>query len=453
MLSQQNDGAWQECLNLLKARVQLQSYNTWFKSTRLVSDGDGQLVVGVANRFVASWLEKNYYGDISEAVASTFGAKKAIKFVVSPDVQEVEVPRLLPPEDKPAPSPIENSLCPKFIFDNFVVGDSNQFARAAAMAVAEAPAGNRFNPLYIYGGVGLGKTHLAQAIGNFAYQARKSVSVLYVTSEKFTNDFINAIASQKTADFLNYYRGVDLLLIDDIQFLTGKEATQVQFFHTFNALHQSGRQIVLTSDRPPQEIYGLEERLLSRFQSGLVVDIQPPDFEMRIAIIKQRIEAEQLPISDEVVAYIAEKVRSNIRELEGFLIRVSAHAYFHGQQITIELVAGLLARHNTRKQRELSLEDIRDAVAGFFSLSPENLIGKGKTVEVANARQIAMFIARLHTTYSLKTIGRFFGGRDHSTVIHSVNKIKDDIAHDSRMKFRIDEIIKKAQSAVGSASA
>ena len=447
MLSVDNHGAWQECLNLLKARVQLQSYNTWFKSTRLVSNDSSQLVIGVANRFVASWLEKYFYGDISEAVASAFGAKKSVKFVVSPEAQEVDMPKVLPPEEKPAAPGIEYSLCPRFIFDNFVVGDSNQFAHAAAIAVAETPAGNKFNPLYIYGGVGLGKTHLAQAIGNFVYQARNNVAVLYVTSEKFTNDFINAIGSQKTTDFVNYYRGVDLLLIDDIQFLTGKEATQVQFFHTFNALHQSGRQIVLTSDRPPQEIYGLEERLLSRFQSGLVVDIQPPDFEMRTAIIRQKIEAEQLPISDDVVAYIAEKVRSNIRELEGFLIRVGAHASLNGQKITMELVSGLLARNDSRKQRELSLDNIRDAVASFFSLPPEKLIGKGKTMEVANARQIAMFIARYHTTYSLKTIGRFFGGRDHSTVIHSVNKIREDMAHDSRLKFRIDEIIKKAHSA------
>lgn len=405
-------------------------------------------MISVPNRFVASWLEGHYISQINEAVLATFGQKKNIKFTIEPDGQEIEVaiPKPLPEEEKRPDFYSETFLNKRYIFDNFVVGDSNQFAHAAAMAVAEAPSGNKFNPFYIYGGVGLGKTHLAQAIGNFVVHTRQNLSVLYVTSEKFTSDFINAIATQKTADFANHYRSIDLLIIDDIQFLTGKEATQVQFFHTFNALHQSSKQIVLTSDRPPQEIYGLEERLLSRFQSGLVTDIQPPDFEMRLAILSRKSQQEGLNIPPDVAAYIADKVRSNIRELEGLLIRLSAYYSLTGREINVNLVDEVLGKKAEKTRKEMSLEDIQKIVAGYFKISAEQVVGKTKTVEVATARQIAMFIARNHTTYSLKTIGRFFGGRDHSTVIHSINKITQLIGQDSLLKFRVDEIIKKLQA-------
>jgi len=405
-------------------------------------------MISVPNRFVASWLEGHYSEHISDAVKATFGENRSIKFSIETDSRQIDVALPAPAkiDDKKPDFYPETFLNKRYIFDNFVVGDSNQFAHAAAMAVAEAPAGNKFNPFYIYGGVGLGKTHLAQAIGNFVLQINNSLSVLYVTSEKFTNDFINAIATQKTADFANHYRSIDLLIIDDIQFLTGKEATQVQFFHTFNALHQSGKQIVLTSDRPPQEIYGLEERLLSRFQSGLVTDIQPPDYEMRLAILNKRIKQENLEISTDVASYIADKVRSNIRELEGLLIRIGAYYSLTGREITVNLVNEILGKRAEKQQKELSLENIQKTVAAYFKVQPEQVSGKSKTVEVATARQIAMYIGRTYTTYSLKTIGGFFGGRDHSTVIHSINKVTQAMNQDSLLKFRVDEIVKKLQA-------
>ena len=398
------------------------------------------------NRFVAGWLENHYIEHILDAIKSTLGLIRNIKFAIDNDGQKLDLPAIKL-EPKKAALAEDGSLNDRYTFDSFVVGDSNQFAHAASLAVAEAPIGNKFNPFYIYGGVGLGKTHLAQAIGNFVLETNRNLSVLYVTSEEFTNDFINAIAKQRTADFANRYRSIDLLIIDDIQFLTGKEATQVQFFHTFNALHQNGKQIVLTSDRPPQEIYGIEERLLSRFQSGLVTDIQPPDFEMRLAILNKKIEKEKIEIPPDVAAYIADRVRSNIRELEGLLIRLTACYSLSGRDITINLVNDVLGKKAEKKQRELSLEDIREIVAEYFKVSANQLSGKGKTVEVASARQIAMYISRNHTTYSLKTIGKFYGGRDHSTVIHSINKISEALNQDSLLKFRVDEIVKKLQAA------
>jgi chromosomal replication initiator protein len=434
---------WEDCLSILKERIQPQSFKTWLKPTRLINDNGDELVISVPNRFVANWLEGHYMEQIHEAVAATCGQKRAIKFTVPAEEPEIMIPQPARHEPAKPDTYAQTLLNPRYTFDSFVVGDSNQFAHAAALAVAEAPARNKFNPFYIYGGVGLGKTHLAQAIGNFVAQSNDSLSVLYVTSEKFTNDFINAIATQKTADFANFYRNIDVLLIDDIQFLTGKEATQVQFFHTFNALHQNGRQIVMTSDRPPHEIHGLEERLLSRFQCGLVGDIQPPDFEMRLAILNKRIESEKLDINPEVASYIADNVRSNIRELEGFLIRLSAYYSLTGRKISTELVSELLGKRANGRPRELTLEDIQKAVADYFKIASEQLRGKGKTSEVANARQIAMFIARNNTTYSLKTIGDYFGGRDHSTVIHSISKVGQSLSTDSLLKFRVEEIVKK----------
>jgi chromosomal replication initiator protein len=432
----------------LRDKVQPQSYNTWLKPTTLISGDDENLVLGVPNRFVASWLEGHYIDHINEAVMATFGAKKSIKFTIEPSGQEIDIPATVekPVEERKIDYYARANLNEKYNFESFVVGDSNEFAHAAAMAIAEAPMGNRFNPFYIYGGVGLGKTHLAQAIGSFVVQTNDNMSVLYVTSEKFTNDFINAIATQKTAEFANFYRSIDLLIIDDIQFLTGKEATQVQFFHTFNALHQSSKQIVLTSDRPPQEIYGLEERLLSRFQSGLVTDIQPPDFEMRLAILNKKIKQDNLEIAPDVAAYIADKVRSNIRELEGLLIRIGAYYSLTGREITVNLVNEILGKKAEKQKKELSLENIQEEVAEYFKIAPEQISGKTKTVEVATARQITMYIARNFTTYSLKTIGQFYGGRDHSTVIHSINKITQAMNQDSLLKFRVEEIIKKLQA-------
>lgn len=437
--------SWQSCLNILSERIQPQSFKTWLKPTQLICDDGNILEIAVPNRFVANWLENHYTDQILQAVQSVFGSQRKLKFSVSDfsivnSSNQAHVP-VEPPQANDTYS--KTLLNRRYTFDNFVVGDSNQFAHAAAIAVAEAPGRNKFNPLYIYGGVGLGKTHLVQAIGNAVAGNGSKLNVLYVTSEKFTNDFIRAISEQKTADFASYYRSVDLLLIDDIQFLTGKEATQVQFFHTFNSLQQTGGQIVMTSDRPPHEIQGLEERLLSRFQCGLVADIQPPDFETRLAILNRRLNDEGIKVSPEIAAMIADGIRSNVRELEGFLIRLSACSSLTRQEITPELVVQLLGKRANARPREITLEDIQKAVAGYLRLPPESLRGKSKTLEVATARQIAMYIARNKTSYSLKTIGDFFGGRDHSTVIHSITKIEESLSVDPSLKNRLEEILKR----------
>ncbi|MCD6161279.1 MAG: chromosomal replication initiator protein DnaA [candidate division Zixibacteria bacterium] len=443
---QKTNSNWQECLDILRERMQPQSYNTWLKPTKLIDDSNGELMISVPNRFIASWLEGHYINHINEAVETTFGEKKEIRFTISPDGQTIDIPKFAVSTEKKPFFHAETFLNQRYTFDSFVVGDSNQFAHAATLAVAEAPTGNKFNPLYIYGGVGLGKTHLAQAIGNFVTQTNQNLSVLYVTSEKFTNDFINAISTQKTSEFATRYRSIDLLIIDDIQFLSGKEATQDQFFHTFNTLHQSSRQVVLTSDRPPQEIYGLEERLLSRFQCGLVVDIQPPDFEMRLAILNKKIETEDLNIPPNVAAFIANNISSNIRELEGFLIRLGAYYSLTGREITCELVKEIIGKKSGNRPKELSLDEINKKVAEYFKIPSDRITGKSKTVEVSTARQIAIYIARNNTTYSLKTIGNFFGGRDHSTIIHSIKKITQAMGQDSLLKFRIEEIVKRLQT-------
>ncbi len=436
--------SWQDCLSVLSERIQPQSFKTWLKPTQLLSDDGVSLEIAVPNRFVANWLENNYSNEIMQAVREVCGAPRKLKYSVSPNIS-------CPAPAQPPPPPLSVSadnysrtlLNRRYTFDNFVVGDSNQFAHAAAAAVAEAPGRNKFNPLYIYGGVGLGKTHLVQAIGNAVVANGAGLNVLYVTSEKFTSDFIRAIAEQKTADFANYYRSVDLLLIDDIQFLTGKEATQVQFFHTFNSLQQTGGQIVMTSDRPPHEINGLEERLLSRFQCGLVTDIQPPDFETRLAILNKRLSAEGLNIAPEIAAMIADAIRSNVRELEGFLIRLCACSSLTRQEITADLVTQLLGKRANSRQKEISLEEIQKTVAEIMHVPPEALKGKGKTLEVASARQMAMYIARHHTAFSLKMIGAFFGKRDHSTVIHSIKKVTESLAVDATLRHRLDTILKR----------
>jgi len=322
-----------------------------------------------------------------------------------------------------------------------VVGDSNQFAHAASLAVAEAPGRTKFNPLYIYGGVGLGKTHLVQAIGQFARDAYEGMKVLYVTSEKFTSDFINSLTSNTTRDFVNLYRNVDVLLLDDIQFFTGKESTQEQFFHTFNVLYQNGKQIVLTSDRPPREIRGVEERLVSRFQQGLVTDIQPPDLETRIAILNKKTESDGISIPIEVATFIADNVTSNIRELEGSLIRLLAYASFNSKEITVELAKEVLKDTIRNGTKQVTMEQIQRKVAASHNLSFETLCSKRKTQEIALARQVAMYLARSLTNNSLKTIGLHFGGRDHSTVIHACTQVAENLKKDHNLKLKVDEIV------------
>ena len=409
------------------------------------SNSNGELRIAVPNRFVAEWLGEHYLGLIKEAIKVTAGADLSPVFCVQSGADKYYLPqenkRVTSGQVTQDQSPNPPQLNSRYTFNTFVVGESNRFAHAAAMAVAEAPGKTKFNPLYIYGGVGLGKTHLVQAIGQLALESYKNIRVLYATSEKFTNDFINSISTSTTQDFVNQYRSVDLLLLDDIQFFTGKESTQVQFFHTFNALHQSGKQIVLTSDRSPKEIKGLEERLLSRFQWGLVTDIQPPDLETRIAILNKKIESDGALVPTEVAVFIADKITSNIRELEGSLIRLLAYASLNEKEITVDLAQDVLKDSINNGSRPITVKHIQKKVAEKHNILEEILCSKKKTREVVLARQIGMYLARNLTNCSLKTIGLEFGGRDHSTVIHACTQIAQNIKKDPTFKYKIDELI------------
>jgi chromosomal replication initiator protein len=328
----------------------------------------------------------------------------------------------------------------RYTFDNLVVGNFNQFSYAASMAVAEAPAQTKYNPLYIYGGVGLGKTHLLQAIGHHILRNDSSKKVIYATSEKFTSDFITSISSNTMSDFLNMYRTVDALLIDDTQFFAGKESTQEQFFHTFNALYNVGKQIVLSSDRAPKEIKGMEERLLSRFSWGLVTDIQHPDLETRMAILQRKVESDGIVIGEDVILFIADAVSSNIRELEGSLIRLLAYASLKGEEISLEMARRVLSDTFQMSHKEVSVDTIKRRIADSFGVEVEQLSAKKKTQNIALARQVAMYLCRIHTTLSLKAIGEAFGGRDHSTVIHACNLVQKLMQENPEFRQRVDAI-------------
>ena len=451
---------WKKCLELIKGNVNEQSFLTWFQPITALDLAGHTLKLQVPSKFFYDWLEDNYSRLMNHAIKQILGEEAQIDLHIKQGQPEpLDVPELTIPTPKPQPAapptkekpasqaPAENNsqISDRYTFENFVEGSSNQFAKAAALAVAEAPGKTSFNPLVIYGGVGLGKTHLIHAIGNFALQTGKIKRVLYVSSEKFTIEFINSIQNNKTTEFSQIYRNVDLLLVDDIQFFINKERTQEEFFHTFNALHQNGKQIVLSSDRPPKDITGIEERLLSRFQWGLVADIQPPDLETRIAILQQKAEQSGVDLSSEVVQLMAYNITSNIRELEGALIRLLAFASLKGKDITVDLAKEVLKDVISQKQKNITIEDIQKIVSGYYHIPDDLLRAKTRKKEVALARQVAMFMSKLHTKHSLKTIGLHFGGRDHSTVIHAVNTIEEAAKTDRELTEDLESISKKIE--------
>jgi chromosomal replication initiator protein len=334
-------------------------------------------------------------------------------------------------------------LNPKYTFSSFVIGNSNRFAHAASLAVAESPA-KAYNPLFIYGGVGLGKTHLMHAIGHYILASNPNAKVVYVSSEKFTNELINAIKDDKNEEFRNKYRNVDILLIDDIQFIAGKERTQEEFFHTFNELHDANKQIILSSDRPPKEIPTLEDRLRSRFEWGLIADIQVPDFETRMAILKKKADVENLNVANEVMGYIATKIKSNIRELEGALIRIIAYSSLTNREVTVDLATEALKDIISKKQgKHVTIDSIQDVVSSYFNLRVEDLKSQRRTRNVSYPRQIAMYLSRKLTDMSLPKIGEEFGGRDHTTVIHAYEKISGNLKTDDSLQHTINDITKK----------
>ncbi len=437
---------WQNVLQLLQTRISRPSFDTWLKSTRASQFHEQSIVICAPNNFAREWLENRYTKMIKDAVLEATGYEVEVRIVTEEDrgaAANAPQPQL---PKKPIPNePIAvggSMLNAKYTFETFVIGANNRFAHAASLAVAEAPA-KAYNPLFLYGGVGLGKTHLMHAIGHYIAEHNPSARVLYISSEKFTNEFINAIRDNRGESFRNKYRNIDILLIDDIQFLAGKEQTQEEFFHTFNALHEERKQIVISSDRPPKEIPTLEERLRSRFEWGLITDIQPPDLETRIAILRKKAKAENLDIPNEAMMYIANQIDTNIRELEGALIRVVAFSSLINQDVSVHLAAEALKDiiPNPRN-RVITIQDIQQRVGEFYGLKSEDFKARKRTKAIAFPRQIAMYLSRELTDHSLPKIGEAFGGRDHTTVIHAHEKIATTIQQDQEL-FKIVQNIRE----------
>ncbi len=449
---------WQAVLGDLQLRLSRSDFETWFQGTSIVAFEDGLVVVGTPNSFAKQWLERRAGTLIRRALSDVLGYTVQVRVVVTGGAGEKTVPSgvetpsrrrpaggsRLEAEKKapvsgapPLPMPFPGGLNPDYTFSTFVVGSSNRMAHAAAMAVAERPA-HAYNPLFIYGGVGLGKTHLLHAVGHYALQRNPDLRVLYVSSETFTNELINAIRRQETEDFRRRYRHNDILLIDDIQFIAGKESTQEEFFHTFNTLHAACKQIVLTSDRSPRAILTLEERLRSRFEGGLIVDIQPPDLETRVAILRTRAEERGVSLPEDVVEFLAQRVQRNIRELVGCLNRLLAYAELNGLPLTVPLAQEALAEiFFPPHRRELSPAQVIETVARHYGLRPEDLRGKSRNQEVAIPRQIAMYLIREEIGTPLAEIGRELGGRDHTTVLYGCEKVAQTIEEDARLRREV----------------
>jgi chromosomal replication initiator protein len=419
---------WDEILARVETKVNRHSFYTWFKPTTFLAVNSDSVTVRVPNPLFKDWLMKHYAVVISEAMHEVKQPNLAVNFVAEPQNEGVPVAISLDEatvfESEPVASPGPAGLNPRYTFDTFIVGSSNQFAHAACRAVAEAPS-RSYNPLFIYGGVGLGKTHLMHAVGQYVLQHDRNLKLTYISSERFMNEMINAVRYDRIIDFRERYRTVDVLLVDDIQFLAGKEGTQTEFFHTFNALYDSQKQIVLSSDSPPHDIPALEERLRSRFEWGLIADIGSPDLETKIAILKKKAEAEAVPLPDNVAIYIASKIKSNIRELEGSLIRLIAYASLTGQELTLTLAQEVLKNIIDHDEKAVTIEIIQKYVADYYNLKLVDLKSRNNSKSVAMPRQIAMYLCKSLTHASLPEIGRSFGGKHHSTVIHSIRKIND----------------------------
>ena len=419
---------WEQVLARIETKVNRHSFYTWFKPTTFVADNGPAIRVKVPNALFRDWLTKHYASVLGEALAEVDRQGVSVAFVTEDDSP---VPVVAPPVVDRPPEPdlpdgeVEaGGLAVRYSFDTFIVGPSNQFAHAACRAVAEAPS-RSYNPLFIYGGVGLGKTHLMHAIGHYVLNHLKTLKLTYISSERFMNEMINAVRYDRILDFRERYRSVDVLLVDDVQFLAGKEGTQNEFFHTFNALYDSQKQIVISSDCPPHEIPQLEERLRSRFEWGLIADIQPPDLETKVAILKRKAEAEGVGVPDNVALFIAGKIKSNIRELEGSLIRLVAYASLTGREISLSLAQDVLRNVLQHDERAVTIEVIQKFVADYYQLKLAELKSRNNSKSVAMPRQIAMYLCKALTNASLPEIGKSFGGKHHSTVIHSIRKIED----------------------------
>lgn len=455
---------WAECLSIIRDNINSQSYKTWFEPLIPLKVEDSQLTIQVPSQFFYEWLEEHYFTLIKKTIAQVLGTNAQLVYsvimenspeeqskraVIMPSTTQSVTPCAGPfrqSRNQAKSPPIDSYLNPRYTFDNFIKGDSNQFARAASIAVGNNPGGTSFNPLVIYGGVGLGKTHLIQAIGNHALANQTSHRILYVSSEKFTVEFVEAIQKDRAGEFSSFYRSVDLLILDDIQFFSGKEKTQDNFFHTFNTLHQLGKQIVLSCDRPAKELKGVDERLISRFQWGLTADIQFPDLETRTAILKRKAEDSGVELPQDIIDYIAANVTSNIRELEGCLISLLAKSSLEDKEISLDLAKEVLSSVANTAKTNITIESVQRTVCEFYNIPDDLLRAKTRKQEIAMARQVAMYLAKELTNSSLKTIGLHFGGRDHSTVIHACQSVQLQFKSDDKFRSQIDQLKRKIET-------
>jgi len=454
---------WSKSLEIVRGRVNSQSFKTWFEPIVPVRLEGNDFRLQVPSQFFSEWLEEHYFSLIKEALAQVTGRDISIHYLIKAEDRE-EFPLVEESPDRPegfsdpnparpdiqaargsVGPPITPALNRRYTFENYIKGESNQFASAAALAVANNPGGTSFNPLVIYGGVGLGKTHLVHAIGNRLLNADPSKRILYTSSEKFTVDFVESIQRDNVSEFSNYYRSVDLLMVDDIQFFTGKEKTQDIFFHTFNTLHQLGKQIVLSSDKPPKELKGLNERLVSRFQWGLTADIQPPDLETRIAILLKKSSDDGVDLSHDVVEFIAANITSNIRELEGCLISLLARASLENKKIDLDLARSVVRSIVGEVKTHITIDEIQRTVCEHLAIPQDLLRAKTRKQEIVTARQIAMYLSKELTNSSLKTIGLHFGGRDHSTVIHAYQTTEDAMKEDPKARTLVQQLKSKLE--------
>lgn len=444
-----NQQLWQAILGSLEVNLSKANFNTWFKNTNIVERGENYIVVGVPSAFNRDWISAKYHQEMLKALKKLAPEIKEIKYQLGNTPGSINGQGTKGPvknetttshrEHLPA---FNTGLNPKYTLDSFVIGKNSELAYAACVAVAKNP-GTQYNPLFIYGGVGLGKTHLMQAVGHELLKNNPKQKVLYATSEKFTNDYINAISQKRLEEFKKSYRDVSALLIDDIQFLAGKEGTQEEFFHTFNELRDKGKQIIITSDRPPKEIPAIEQRLISRFEWGMVADIQAPDLETRMAILRAKMEKRGIPLNEEILFYIAESIQSNVRELEGALNRLAVYQQMENRALFLEQAKNILASIVGSKRRVTSAKKIAESVAEFYNITLEDLIKQSRKKEFVKPRQIAMYLMRKELDNSFPSIGEFFGGRDHTTVMHAVEKVGKLINEKDSFKQEVDLILDK----------
>jgi len=433
---------WKAVQGKIKEKLGTTTYETWLSAIVAKVKAPNTLILEMPDEFFKNWVLEHYLESIQEILRSASQDPIQIELVVNPKILEKTTKSKLENFEAGFKEQSQQSslLNPRFTFESFVVGPSNRFAHAASLAIVKSPA-KAYNPFFIYGGVGLGKTHLMQAIAYEIKRKDPSIKNCYITSERFTFELINAIQHQSTQKFRQKYREIDVILIDDIHFIAGKEATQEEFFHTFNALYDSHKQIIISSDRPPKEIPNLEERLVSRFNWGLITDIQPPDFETRVAILRKKVEREPVKVSEDVMFYIAQQITSNIRELEGALIRVVAYSLLEERTISLDMAKDVLGDMVKESQKNITIDLIQRRVADYFNLSLQDLKNKKRNKNIVLPRQIAMYLSRELTSFSLPEIGVYFGGKDHTTVLHSCNKIKRGLDKDSQLKSAVSKLI------------